>query len=107
MVLQCIAVYCMVLHGIAWYCMVLYYHAQSCTILHHLAPSSPSCTISHHLAPSGTIMHLRYTCIQQRQQTSPVIAFDTAVVAQKVLYNGRNAKSEKVGAGSLVGRDAY
>ena len=32
---------------------------------------------------------------------SPVIAFDIAVVAQKVkvqlLYNGRHAKSEKVG----------
>ena len=34
---------------------------------------------------------------------SPVIAFDIAVVAQKVkvqlLYNGRHAKSEKVGGG--------
>ena len=70
----------MVLHGIAWYCMV----ALSCTIL-----------------------HLRYTC---SQQMSPVIAFDIAVVAQKVrvqLYNGRHAKSEKVGAGSLIGRDGY
>ena len=44
---------------------------------------------------------------------SPVIAFDIAVVAQKVkvqlLYNGRHAKSEKVGgaAVSLIGRDGY
>ena len=47
---------------------------------------------------------------------SPVIAFDIAVVAQKVkvqlLYNGRHAKSEKVGGGvgwvgSAVGRDGY
>ena len=41
---------------------------------------------------------------------SPVIAFDLAVVAQKVkvqLYNGRYAKSEKVGGGSLIGRDGY
>ena len=40
----------------------------------------------------------------------PVIAFDIALVAQKVkvqlFYNGRHAKSEKVG-GSLVGRDGY
>ena len=42
---------------------------------------------------------------------SPVIAFDIAVVDQKVKvqlsYNGRHAKSEKVGGGSLVGRDDY
>ena len=45
---------------------------------------------------------------------SPVIAFDIAVVAQKVkvllLYNDRHAKSEKVGGGvggSVVGRDGY
>ena len=45
---------------------------------------------------------------------SPVIAFDIAVVAQKLrvqlLYNGRHAKSENVGGwggGSLVGRDGY
>ena len=44
---------------------------------------------------------------------SLVIAFDIAVVDQKVkvqlLYNGRYAKSEKVGggAGSVVGRDGY
>ena len=46
---------------------------------------------------------------------SPVIAFDIAMVAQKVkvqlLYNGRHARSEKVGAagggGSVVGRDGY
>ena len=49
---------------------------------------------------------------------SPVIAFDIAVEAQKVkvgviitlLYNGRHAKSEKVGGsvgGSVVGRDGY
>ena len=42
---------------------------------------------------------------------SPVIAFDLAVVAQKVkvqlLYNGRHAKSEKVGAGPVVGRDGF
>ena len=45
-----------------------------------------------------------------------MIAFDIAVVAQKVkvqlLYNGRHAKSEKVGAaggggGSVEGRDGY
>ena len=43
---------------------------------------------------------------------NPVIGFDLAVVAQKVkvqLYNGRHAKSEKVGGGSrsLIGRDGY
>ena len=41
---------------------------------------------------------------------SPVIAFDIAVVAQKVkvqlLYNGRYAKSEKVDV-SVIGRDGY
>ena len=44
------------------------------------------------------IAPISYTC---SQQMSPVIAFDIAVVAQKVkvqlLYNGRHAKSEKVG----------
>ena len=41
---------------------------------------------------------------------SPAIAFDLAVVAQKMkvqLYNGRHAKSEKVGGGSLIGWDGY
>ena len=56
-----------------------------------------------------TILHIRYTC---SQQMSPVIAFDIALVAIYVcimlLYNGRNAKSEKVGGrGSLVGWDGY
>ena len=42
-----------------------------------------------------------------------MIAFDIAVVAQKVkvqlLYNGRDAKSEKVGLGGglVIGRDSY
>ena len=62
--------FCMVLHGIAWYYMIL----------------------------NGNAPIYRYTC---SQQMSPVIAFDIAVVAQKVkvqlLYNGRHAKSEKVG----------
>ena len=76
-------------------CTILHYLALSCTILHYLALS---CTISHSLVLSCTILHIRYTC---SQQMSPVIAFDIAVVAQKVkvqlLYNGRYAKSEKVG----------
>ena len=73
----------MVLHGIAWYCMVLHYLALSCTTLQYLALIC-------------TILHIRYTC---SQQMSSVIAFDIAVVAQKVkvqlLYNGRYAKSEE------------
>ena len=44
------------------------------------------------------MVYIRYTC---SQHMSPVIAFDIAVVAQKVkvqlLYNGRHAKFEKVG----------
>ena len=51
-----IALYCIVLHGIAWYCMVL--HGIACPVV-----------------------PIRYTC---SQQMSPVIAFDIAVVAQKV-----------------------
>ena len=47
------------------------------------------CMVLHYLALSYTILHYL------------VIAFDIAVVAQKVkvqlLYNGRHAKSEKVG----------
>merc|ERR1719195_1741668 len=58
----------MVLHGIA----------LSCTILHYLALY---CTILPYLALSCTILHIRYTC---SQQMSPVIAFDIALVAQKV-----------------------
>merc|ERR1711994_830658 len=58
--------------------MILHYLALSCTILHYLALS---CTILHYLAISCTILHLRYTCSQQMR---PVIAFDIAVVAQKV-----------------------
>ena len=55
------------------------------------------------------MLPIRYTC---NQQMSPVIAFDIAVVAQKVkvqlLYNGRHAKSEKMGAAvSLIGQDGY
>ena len=46
------------------------------------------------------VVPIRYTF---SQQMSPVIAFDIAVVAQKVkvqlLYNGRHAKSEKVRGG--------
>ena len=48
----------MVVHGSAGYCIVMNYLALSCTIL-----------------------HIRYSC---SQQMSPVIAFDIAVVAQKV-----------------------
>ena len=92
------------LHGVAWYCLVLHgiaftilhYLALSCTILLYLALS---CTILLYLSLSRTVLHIRYTC---RQQMSPVIAFDIAIVAQKVkvqlLYNSRHAKSEKVGA---------
>ena len=45
------------------------------------------------------------------QQMSPVIAFDIAVVAQKVkvqlLYNGRYAKSEKVGCFWVSSRSGW
>ena len=40
-----------------------------------------SCTILNYLELSCTIVHIRYTC---SQQMSPVIAFDIALVAQKV-----------------------
>ena len=62
----------MVLHGIAWYCMVLHYLALSCNILHYI---ELFCTILHYLARKV------YTC---SQQMNPMIAFDIAVVAQKV-----------------------
>ena len=108
MVLHGIAWYCMVLHGFTRYCTILHYLAGSCTILHYPALT---CTILHYLeiscdilrylalscailrylalswtnlhslALSCTILHIRYTC---SQQMSPVIAFDVAVVAQKV-----------------------
>ena len=91
-----------VLHGIAWYCIVLHGNAWYCMVLHAL-----SRTILHYLALSCTILHIKYTC---SQQMSPVIAFDIAVVAQKVkvqcCYRGP-VWSEKVGGGSLVGRDGY
>ena len=58
--------------------LIMHYLAVSCTSLHYLALS---CTILHYLALSCTILHIRYTC---SQQMSPVIAFDIAVVAQKV-----------------------
>ena len=60
----------MVLHGMAWYRTILRYLAISCAILHYLALS---CVIFHYLAHT--------TC---SQQMSPVIAFDIALVAQKV-----------------------
>ena len=44
--------------------------------------------------------YLALSCTQGVQQMSPVIAFDIAVVLRKwksELYNGRHAKSEKVG----------
>ena len=63
MVLQGIAGCCMVLHGIAWYCMVLHNIAWYCMVL------------------LGIAWYIRYTCIKQM---SLVIAFDIAVVAQKV-----------------------
>ena len=69
-----IAWYCMVLHGIAWCCMVLHGVAWCCMVLHGIAWY---CMV----ALSCTILHLRYTC---SQQMSPVVAFDIAVVAQKV-----------------------
>ena len=68
----------MALHDLALSCTILHYLALSCTIFHYL---SLSCTILHYLAISCTILHLRYTCSQQMR---PVIAFDIAVVAQKV-----------------------
>ena len=76
--------YCMVLHGIAWYCMVLLGIALSCIVLHY---NALYCNILHYLEQSFTILHslarvyIGYTC---SQQMSPVIAFDIAVVAQKV-----------------------
>ena len=79
-----IAWYCMVLHGIAWYCMVLLGIALSCIVLHY---NALYCNILHYLEQSFTILHslarvyIGYTC---SQQMSPVIAFDIAVVAQKV-----------------------
>ena len=74
-ILHCIARYCMVLHGIAWYCMVLHGIAWYCMVLQF------SCTFLHYLTLFCTILHIRYAC---SQQMSPVIAFDVAVVAQKV-----------------------
>ena len=68
MVLHCFAWYCMELHGIAWYCMELHGIAWYCMVLHYLALSC-------------TILHIWHT---GSQQMSPVIAFDIAVVAQKV-----------------------
>ena len=53
------------------------YSALSCSILHYLALS---CTILHYLAVMSCVPTW-YTC---SQQMSPVIAFDIAVVAQKV-----------------------
>ena len=83
-ILHGIAWYCMVLHGIAWYCMVLLGIALSCIVLHY---NALYCNILHYLEQSFTILHslarvyIGYTC---SQQMSPVIAFDIAVVAQKV-----------------------
>ena len=62
MVLHGIALYCIVLHGIAWFCMVLHGIAWY-WLLHSIA------------------WYVRYTC---SKQMSPIIAFDIAVVAQKV-----------------------
>ena len=85
---------CTMLHHVAPCCTMLHHLAPSCTILHHPAPYfiilhrlAPSCTLLHYLALSCTILQwcpivpIWYTC---RQQMSPVIAFDIAVVAQKV-----------------------
>ena len=91
MVLHCIALNCIVLHGIALYCIVL--HGNACLAL--------SRTILYYLALSCTILHIRFTC---SQQMSPVIAFDIAVVVVMLLYNGRHAKSEKVGVLLLPGQ---
>ena len=50
-------------------------------ILHILRYLALSCAILHYLALFCTILYIRYTC---SQQMSSVIAFDIAVVAQKV-----------------------
>ena len=74
----------MVLHGIALSCTISHYLALSRTILYYIALSW---TILNYLALSCTILHhpvvpIRYTC---SQHMSPVIAFDIAAVAQKVI----------------------
>ena len=116
MVLHGIALYCIVLHGIAWYCMILYGFAWYGMVLHGIAWL---CMVLHGIAWYCTILHYlavmscctRYTC---SQQMSPVIAFDKAVVAQKVkvqccyiMANMLNLKKWGGGAGSVVGRDGY
>ena len=103
--------YCMVLQGIACYsmvlvsCTILHYLALSCNILNHLALS---CTILNHFALSCTILHIRYIC---SQQMSPVIAFDIAVMVQKVkvlcCYRGAVCSEKVGGGGSVIGRDGY
>ena len=72
MVLHGIAVYCMVLHGIAWYCIVLHGITWYCMVLHG---------ITWYWLLLGIAWYIRYTCIKQM---SLVIAFDIALVAQKV-----------------------
>ena len=117
-VLHYLALFCTIMHYLALSYTIMRYLELSCTIMHHL---TLSCTILHYLALSCTILHyhalsctilqwcpvvpIRYTC---SQQMSPVIAFDIAVVPQKVKvqYWGP-VWSEKVGGGSLVGRDGY
>ena len=68
--------------------------------------------IMRYLELSCTILHIRYTC---SQQMSPVIAFDIAVVAQKVKVQCCYIMADMLnlkkwgggGGGSVVGQDGY
>ena len=81
----------MVLHGIAWYCMVLHGIALYCTILHYLALS---CTILHYLAHKVSIQK------HVDDESSDCFSYSfsgSESESPMLLYNGRHAKSEKVG----------
>ena len=87
-ILHHLALSCTILHSLALSWTILHYLALSWTIFHYLALSCTllhylalSCTDLHYLALSCTSLHIRHTC---NQQMSEVIAFDIAVVAQKV-----------------------